>query len=127
MLLKKTEILAERNPCTRTSLPPLDSLAPTNRPPEPEPAASQTLRGEKLCFPPPSARYDSLLVCRGPPVHRQTAEQRVTDTGYLLYELRHELLPPVTLALTTSSTARQSPLSPGFPKEYNVKHCSSKV
>ena len=42
------------------------------------------------------------------------AKQRVTDTGNLFYELRHELLPPVTLTLTTSSTALQFPLSLGF-------------
>lgn len=35
--------------------------------------------------------------------------------GYVLYELKPELLPPVTLMLTTPSTAPQFPLPPRFP------------
>lgn len=35
--------------------------------------------------------------------------------GYVLYELKPELLPPVTLMLTTPSAAPQFPLPPRFP------------
>lgn len=35
--------------------------------------------------------------------------------GYVLYELKPELLPPVTLMLTTPSTSPQFPLPPRFP------------
>lgn len=118
MLLKKTEILAERNPHT---------TSPSGFSGFRESSIRTCCIVNSLGKTSPLARCYSLPVFLGPPVHLQTAKQRVTDTGYLLYELRHELLPLVTLTLTTFSTAIQCPLSLGFPKDYNVKHCSSKV
>lgn len=111
MLLKKTDFSGGMkthpvSPRVPLTTPPWILWLPTNNPSES--AASRTHWGNARS---PQNITTVCLCFLGP--------QRVTDTGYLLYELRHELLPPVTLTFTTSFCSLL--LVWGFPKNIMLK------
>lgn len=108
---KKSEIFAVINSCS-TLIPSMDSMTLTNH--SSESAGSTDLWGKAMSFYQRVIRSGCVF---GPAASfsRNIPQGDQCYPGYVLYELKPELLPPVTDMLTTPSTAPQFHLPPRFP------------